>query len=322
MSTSENKASTVMVIVSFALVYIVWGSTYFFIQMALQGMPPFFLGAARFLAAGSIMLIWCIITGEKVWNFKYNKHAMISGVLLLFGGTGALILGELEVPSAVSAILVSAAPIWFVLLDAGHWRENLKSPSTIIGLLIGFGGVVMLFGEQLSGAMHTNGASKLPYMAILVFGSVIWSAGSLYSKYKAGSTSTTVNTTWQMLAAGIAFIPCSIAHHEWNGLKISEIPAASWWAVAYLVIFGSIVAFSAYVWLLKVRPATQVSTYAYVNPVIAVLLGILFANEQITPLQISGLVIILSSVLLINLAKYRSARKPAQVTTEQKCANA
>ncbi|MBE9583532.1 EamA family transporter [Mucilaginibacter sp. JRF] len=311
-----------MVIVAFALVYIVWGSTYFFIQLALQGMQPFFLGAARFLLAGTIMLIWCIITGEKVWDFKQNKHAMISGLLLLFGGTGALILGELEVPSAVSAILVSAAPIWFVLLDASHWKENLKSLSTIMGLLIGFGGVVMLFGEQLSSAIHSHGASKLPYMGILVVGSIIWSAGSLYSKYKASGTSTTVNTTWQMLAAGVAFIPCSIAHNEFNGLQWSSIPATSWWAVAYLVVFGSIVAFSAYVWLLKVRPATQVSTYAYVNPVIAVLLGILFAHEQITTLQIGGLVIILSSVLLINLAKYRKAKQPVDVITEQNCASA
>lgn len=316
MSTSQNKASTLMVIIAFALVYIVWGSTYFFIQLALQGMQPFFLGAARFLLAGTMMLIWCMATGEKVWNFKENKHAMISGLLLLFGGTGALIISELEVPSAVSAILVSAAPIWFVLLDKANWRENLKNPSTVVGLLIGFGGVVMLFAEQLDVAMHSSGPSKLPYMAIAVFGSVIWAAGSLYSKYKASGTSTTVNTTWQMLAAGIAFIPCSIVHGEFDRLKWSEIPAASWWAVAYLVIFGSIVAFSAYVWLLKVRPATQVSTYAYVNPVIAVLLGILFAHEQITALQIGGLVIILGSVLLINLAKYRKAKQAVEVASE------
>ncbi|MCD8742003.1 EamA family transporter [Mucilaginibacter roseus] len=316
MPTSQKQASTLMVIIAFSLVYVVWGSTYFFIQMALQGMQPFFLGAARFLLAGTIMLIWCMATGERVWNFRENKHAMISGLLLLFGGTGALIVSELEVPSAVSAILVSAAPIWFVLIDKANWQENLKNPSTVLGLLIGFGGVVMLFAEQLNVAMHSSGPSKLPYMAIAVFGSVIWAAGSLYSKYKASGTSTTVNTTWQMLAAGIAFIPCSIAHGELDGLQWSAIPATSWWAVTYLVIFGSIVAFSAYVWLLKVRPATQVSTYAYVNPVIAVLLGILFAHEHITALQIGGLVIILGSVLLINLAKYRKAKQAVEVASE------
>jgi drug/metabolite transporter (DMT)-like permease len=287
----------------------VWGSTYFFIRIGVQYIPPFLMGGMRFLASGLIMLVWCLIKGEKVWDFKTNKHAMVSGLFMLFGATGALIWAEKVVPSAVAAILVSAAPVWFVLLDVSHWRANLKSVSTIVGLVIGFAGVVLLFAEQLSATLGSTSATKLPFMALLVFGSILWSIGSLYSKYKAGGSTATVNTTWQMLAAGIAFIPVSFIHNEYSGFDISTVPVKAWYAVAYLVVFGSIVAFSAYVWLLSVRSATQVSTYAYVNPVIALLLGVVFLKEDISLLQAGGLFVILSSVLLINLSKYRKTKQ-------------
>ncbi len=228
---------------------------------------------------------------------------------MLFGGTGAVIVAEMAVPSSVSAIMVSAAPIWFVVFDAVNWGNNLKSVSTIAGLLVGFLGVIMLFYEQMNISLSADDTtSLLPYMLILLAGSMVWAAGSLYSKYKASTSSTTVNSTWQMLAAGVTFLVCSLARGEFNQVDVRSIPASAWWAVGYLVIFGSIIAFSAYVWLLQVRPATQVSTYAYVNPVIAVILGVFFAHEHITALQIGGLVVILGSVLLINLSKYRKAR--------------
>ncbi|RZA00410.1 MAG: EamA family transporter [Sphingobacteriaceae bacterium] len=307
--TTHQKPSAPLVIIAFALVYIVWGSTYFFIRMAIGGIPPFLMGAMRFCIAGLLMLAWCIARGEKIWLMKHNIHSAISGVMMLFGGTGAVIWAERNMPSAVVAILVAASPVWFVLLDVRHWRDNFKNISAIIGLIVGFAGVILLFGEQLTGTLGKNTASKLPDMAIIVAGSMLWSAGSLYSKYKATDGTATVNTTWQMLAAGIAFIFCSFLHNEFEGFDPATIPASAWYAVGYLVVFGSIVAFSAYIWLLQVRPITQVSTYAYVNPVIALLLGVLFAGENISWLQVGGLVIILSSVLLINLPNYRKAKQ-------------
>jgi drug/metabolite transporter (DMT)-like permease len=144
---------------------------------------------------------------------------------------------------------------------------------------------------------------------MLLIGSISWTAGSLFSKYKGSSSPARVNTAWQMLAAGIAFMPVALIHGEFGGFNWHRVPAQSWLAVLYLIVFGSIAAFSAYVWLLKVKPATQVSTHAYVNPVIAVILGILFAGEHISIVQITGLVVILGSVLLINLAKYRQTKK-------------
>ncbi|GAA4315851.1 EamA family transporter [Mucilaginibacter gynuensis] len=304
MTTQNTKASTLLVIIAFALVYVVWGSTYFFIQIAVKGIPPFMMGAMRFLASGLLLFTWCLFTGKKLWIAKNNIHSAISGALMLFGGTGCLIWAERTVPSAVTAILVSAAPIWFILMDVSHWKVNFKNTYTIVGLIIGFAGIMLLFGEQLSKSFGVNSTTHISDMIILVIGSISWSAGSLYSKYKASDGEASVNTTWQMIAAGVAFVPFSLLHGEFTGIDFAAIPASAWWAVAYLVIFGSIVAFSAYVWLLSVRSATQVSTYAYVNPVIAVILGVAFAHENISLLQILGLVVILGSVLLINFTKY------------------
>lgn len=301
-----KQASTLLVLVAFATVYMVWGSTYFFIRMAIQGLPPLLMGAMRFFTAGIIMLAWCIIKGEKIFIRKSLITSAIVGLLLLGGGNGVVIWVEQTLPSAMVAILVSAAPIWFVLLDKQNWGINFRSRSTIVGLIVGFIGVLLLFGEQLEGMFgSSNSGVKIFSMVLLILGSISWSAGSIYSKHHPSAGSAPVNVAWQMIIAGIVFLPGSLLNHEFSGLNLSNVPAQSWLALVYLIVFGSIAAFSAYVWLLQVRPATQVSTYAYVNPVIAVVLGVLFAREHISLMQISGLVVILLSVLLINLSKYR-----------------
>ncbi|SDP47956.1 Permease of the drug/metabolite transporter (DMT) superfamily [Mucilaginibacter sp. OK268] len=308
--TPQKSASPLMVIIAFATVYIVWGSTYFFIKMAVDGFPPMLLGALRFLTAGILLLTWCKIKGEQIFIKRNIIHAAVTGFLLLVIGNGAVIWVEQTLPSAMVAIMVSSAPIWFVLFDKQNWRVNFKSTSTIVGLVIGFAGVVLLFSEQIRGLFDSSvGLSKLPGMLLLLIGAMSWASGSLYSKYNNTQGSASVNTAWQMLAAGFIFLPSSFFNHEVQNLQWQNIPTHSWLALLYLIVFGSIAAFSAYVWLLQVRPATQVSTYAYVNPVIAVILGVLFAHESITLLQVGGLVIILGSVLLINLSKYRKEKQ-------------
>lgn len=316
-SKLQQAPSTLLVIIAFATVYIVWGSTYFFIKVAVGGgFPPFLLGAIRFFTAGVLLMIWCAIRGEKIFVAKNILYSAVTGILLLFVANGAVIWSEQTLPSGMVAILVSSTPIWFVLLDKANWNINLKSRATIIGLLIGFSGVFLLFSEQISGSFSGGlSASNLPWMLLLLVGSMAWASGSLYSKYKSTEGSVQVNTAWQMIAAGLVFIPGSFLHNEVTRLQWQNIPANSWYALLYLILFGSIAAFSAYVWLLQVRPATQVSTYAYVNPVIAVILGIAFAHENISLVQIAGLFIILGSVLLINLAKYRKKQSAEQLVT-------
>jgi drug/metabolite transporter (DMT)-like permease len=306
MSQAVKKApSSAMVILAFATVYIVWGSTYFFIQEALHGFPPLLLGALRYFAAGILLMTWCVIKGEKIFVKRDMINAAVVGFLLLFIGNGIVIWVEQTIPSAMAAIMVSSAPLWFVLLDKQKWSVNFRSRRTIAGLVLGFIGVILLFSEPLKHAFSViGGVEEIVGLLLLTVGVIAWSGGSLYSKHHPPSVSGTVNTAWQMLFAGIAFLPGTFIRGELNIVQWSEIPFNAWFAAAYLVVMGSIAAYSAYVWLLQVRPATQVSTYAYVNPIVAVLLGVVFANEQINAPQIIGLAIILGSVLLINLSNY------------------
>jgi len=304
----ETPASKFNVIFAFAIVYIVWGSTYFFIQKAVQSFPPFMLGALRFFAAAFIMLIWCVYKKEKVFDLKQVMHAVLGGLLLLFIGNGAVIWVEQYMPSAIVAIMVSSSPLWFVLLDKPKWGQNLRNKSTILGLVMGFFGVVLLFYKSIVASVSGGSGIEAGGMLLVTLAAMSWAGGSLYSKYYSSGSSAIVNSTWQMLAAAVAFAIGGLLRGEQNGFEIQSVSPEGWWSVAYLVLFGSIAGFSAYVWLLKVRSATQVSTYAYVNPVVAVLLGVLFAGERITILQISGLGVILLSVMMINLAKYRKEK--------------
>lgn len=315
----QKKAPPLLVIIAFATVYTVWGSTYFFIQVAVQGgVPPFLLGALRFLIAGLLMLMWCFIRGEKIFIKRNVFNASVSGILLLFGGVGSVIWIEQTMPSGMAAIMVSSQPIWFVLLDAPNWQVNFRSKAIIGGLIIGFGGVILLFSEQLGNIFNSgHSQSQIPGLLLLLAGTIAWSLGSLYSKYKLTTGSAPVNTAWQMLAAGFVFLIVSIPAHEFNNFYLQDIPAKSWFSIGYLVLLGSIAGFSAYVWLLQVRPTAQVSTYAYVNPVIAVILGIFFAHETVSILQIAGLVTILGSVLLISLAKYHKDRRVKKIEIER-----
>lgn len=307
---STKNASPFLVVLSFAAVYIVWGSTYFFILIALKGFPPMLLGALRFIVAGAIMLFWSFLKGEKLFILNDIKHSSVSGILMLFGGTGVVIWVEQYLPSAFVAILVSAAPFWFVLLDKPMWKNSFTNKSTITGLLIGFMGIVLLFGEKMKNIFSTDGVhSEINAMFLILFGSLCWTAGSLYSKYKSTSGSNTVNVGWQMFVAGIPFTILSLLLGETKNFQWQLIPTQAWFSVLFLIFFGSIAAYTAYVWLLQVRSSAQVSTYAYVNPVVAVLLGVFFASETISYLQIIGLIIILCSVLLINFSKYRTNKK-------------
>jgi len=297
---------------AFTTVYLVWGSTYFFIRLSVEHVPPMLVGAFRYFPAGLLMLLWCVVTGERIFSLRAIRPAVISGLLLLVGGNGLLIWSEQYIPSSLAAILLASGPIWFVVLDKGKWRENFQNKATVSGLIVGSIGVLLLFGEKLvsetGDLAGKSGSSKgMIALAALVVASISWAAGSLYSKYKAAGNSNAVNAGWQMMAAGIAFLACSGVAGEWRDFRPGEVPMLSWISIAYLVVMGSLVAYSAFTWLLQVRPAAQVSTHAYVNPVVAVLLGVIFIGERLSWLQVLGLMVILCSVLLINLAKYRGS---------------
>src|ERR1700722_1307880 len=208
MSLSTNRpASTLMVVIAFATVYLVWGSTYYFIRIAIQHIPALLMVFLRFFTAGVLLLAWCAVKGERLFVWKDIKPAIVSGLLLLFIGNGAVVWVEQYLPSSFVAVLAAAAPIWFVLLDKRNWQVNLKSRETVIGLLFGFIGVILLFSENAARALSSSGNGIMVVaLMVLITGSISLASGSLYSKYNSSGPSS-VTAAWQMLAAGTAFFP-------------------------------------------------------------------------------------------------------------------
>lgn len=311
--TLKKQPAVVLVILAFAAVYVIWGSTYFFIEMAVKHIPPMVLGAIRFIIAGIIMMIWVMLKGERIWQRSAIAPAVVSGILMLFLGNGAVIWAEQFLPSSFVAIFLASAPLWFLLLDKVNWRQNFNNKYTIMGVAIGLLGVVALFYEKIAATGYGN--SLLP-LIILCVANISWALGSLFSKYKVKGTSASVNSAWQMMAAGVAFTLAGIVNKEFVTVEWAAIPSKAWASLAYLVVFGSIIGYSAYVFLLSVRSATQVSTYAYVNPLVAVLLGVLINHDRLTPMQLGGLAIILCSVFFINLAKKNQLKVKARLDAQ------
>jgi drug/metabolite transporter (DMT)-like permease len=291
-------------IFAYFLIYVVWGSTYYFIGVALQGFPPFLLGALRFTFAGLILLGWCRLRGEPVFRKNLLKKSAVSGIVLLFIDLAVVMLAQQYLSSSLVAIIASSTAIWIMALDVPMWKKNFRSLATVMGIIIGFLGVVMLYMEQLEpvGGMRDH---KEYGVLILIFGCISWSLGTLYAKYRsscAEEVNAFAGSAWQMIFASAMFWVCSFVFGDIHA-DLRQVPVSAWLSLVYLIIFGSIFAYSAYVWLLKIRPATEVATHAYVNPFIAVFFGKTFGKEHITFIQIIGLIIILFSVFLISKRK-------------------
>ncbi|MBK8500415.1 MAG: EamA family transporter [Flavobacteriales bacterium] len=310
MSTSAEP-SRLKVYLAFAAIYIIWGSTYYFIAEALTGIPPFMLGGIRFLVAAALIFIWCSITSVRITlGVRDLGNAAITGFLLCLVGNGAVVWVEQHLASSLVAIVIAVAPLSFVVMDKPQWKVNFRSWSVMLGVVFGFAGVLLLFGDKIAVQLEaTEVTPEFSAMFILLLGILGWPAGSIYAKYNPPTVPNIVNSGWQMLIGGVCFALVSVGRGELSMVEWSTIPTSAWLSLAYLIVFGSLIGFSAYVWLLQVRPAAQVSTYAYVNPVVAVLFGVFLGNESFGWREAAGLAIILGGVLLINLTRYsRSGR--------------
>jgi drug/metabolite transporter (DMT)-like permease len=302
MNTSPQATSKqTLLIVAFATVYIVWGSTYLAIRVAVETLPPFLLAAARFLMAGSMMFAWLRLRGVAMPTKNQWFNAAIAGVLMLLGGNGLVVWAEQSVSSSLAALVVALTPVWFALLD---WaRPGGKRPAFYIwvGIVVGFIGVTLLVTGRNSGGASVT---RNPWgVAALVVAGFSWAAGSLWSRYNAKPDSPWMNAALQMICGGGALLALSIFHGEPAHFHFAQASEQSWWALAYLVVFGSWIGFSAYVWLLKASTPSRVATYAYVNPVIAVLLGRLLLNEPLGMRTLWAAVIILAGVVITTLPK-------------------
>lgn len=295
-----NDKNILGIIVAYFLIYVVWGSTYFFIGVALNDFPPFLLGALRFMMAGLILLGICYFRGERLFRKKLVVRSAISGVVLLFIDMAVVMLAQRYLTSSLVAIIASSTALWILLLDVRMWKFNFRNVSTLAGVAIGFGGVGMLYVEQL--LAEGLSPNSVRGFLLLIFGCISWGLGTLYAKYRSSQTeeiNAFSGSAWQMLFAGGMFWICSALNGDVAKVDFSRVSSAGWLSLIYLIVFGSLLAYSAYVWLLKIRPATEVGTHAYVNPFIAVFLGIFLGNEQVTVLQMGGLGVILLGVMLI-----------------------
>jgi len=302
-----KKPAQSLVIATFAALYIIWGSTYLAIFLAIKSIPPFLMAGGRFFIAGLVLYSWCRLQGEATPDIKSIGNISLSGVLLLFVGNSGLVWVEQYLPTGFSAIIIATVPLWFVILDKRQWKFHFANKQIIIGLLIGFAGILSLFAGKSNINFHDN--KMLISFFVLIFGSISWATGSLYSKYKKSNGSTGMKAAIQMMAAGLLSLVVGIGSGELQVFAWSNISLQSILAVLYLITFGSLVGYMSFVWLMSVRPPSLVGTYAYVNPVVAVFLGWLFANEQITWHQVLALVIILTGVIIVNLSKEKIQHK-------------
>lgn len=287
---------------AFMLVYVLWGSTYLGIRFAIETLPPFLMAGTRHLTAGALLYTWNRLRGAPPPSCREWLAAGVIGALLLFGGNGLVTWSEQRVPSGVAALIVASVPLWMALID-GLQQRRIPAARVLAGVALGLGGLALLIapGGREAERVDSLGA------AALVLAALSWVGGSLLSRRIRFSSATSLVTALEMIAGGVLLELAGVARGEPSQVHLREASVRSLLAFGYLVIFGSLVAFSAYMWLLKVSTPARVSTYAYVNPVVAVLLGWAFAGESLTArIGLSALVIVGAVALII---RYDSARE-------------
>lgn len=301
-ASSPTTQMSPLVLVAFALVYVVWGSTYLAIRVGIESFPPLLLAGTRHLLTGSILyplLRWK--TGVRP-TAQHWRVAFVTGVLLLFIGNGGVCVAEQTVPSGVTALLVATVSLWMVLVDWLRPGGMRPVPRVIAGLILGFGGLTLLVGPR-----NLGGSGRVdPFgVGLLVLASLAWASGSVYSKHAGGFPgSPLLGTAMQSLSGGLALWITGIVSGETRALHLAAISLRSWLALGYLIVFGSMVGFTAYVYILKKSTATRVATYAFVNPVVALFLGWLLVGESITLRTIIAATVILTAVLLVITAPH------------------
>jgi drug/metabolite transporter (DMT)-like permease len=280
-------------------IYLIWGSTYLAIRLAIDSVPPLLMASTRFLIAGGLLYAWSIGRGDRRGDRPSLRGwgaASLIGGLLLFVGNGGVSLAETNVPTGVVALIIALIPMWLAILDRLINGQRL-APQAIVGLVLGFGGLVLLVGVPSEGGFSLSGA------LVAVGASLGWATGSLYARKVPMPRRPMVANGMQMLAGGALLGVAGTVAGELGRFHLSRLSLHSALAVAYLIVVGSIIAFSAYMWLLRVAPLSTVGTYAYVNPVVAVFLGWLILDETVTARVVVAGVVIVAAVAMIITAR-------------------
>jgi drug/metabolite transporter (DMT)-like permease len=299
---SAQRPSPWMVILAFGLVYLFWGSTYLAIDIAVRTIPPALMCATRFSIAGVVMLAVCALTGHKVlYSPRQIALAAVVGVLLLMGGNLTLSYAELTVSSGLAALIIAITPLWFLVLDSLLLGDHHISGRGKAGLALGILGLFVLFYPELT-SRTTLGRRELWASVSLIGGSFSWALGSVLSKRWQSGMDVFSSTGWQVLAAGVANFLFALLAGDFSRVVWTTRGVS---AVMYLVVCGSWIGYTAYIWLLEHVPTSKVSTYAYVNPVVAVFLGWLILHEHVDRFILLGSAIVVLSVVLVTSAKVK-----------------
>jgi drug/metabolite transporter (DMT)-like permease len=303
-----RPASRAEVVLAFASVYVLWGSTYLAIRFGVATIPPFLMAGLRHLTAGTLLYAWMRWRGTPRPEPRHWRSAVVIGGLLLLGGNGLVTWAEQRVPSGLAALIVASVPIWMTVLD-GLQRRERPHGVVLTGLALGLGGVAFLVAPgKFAGGSHVDSLGA----AALLMAALFWAIGSLVSRRVALPASTLLATAMEMVAGGAILLLVSAATREWVGFSPAAVSMRSWLALGYLIVAGSLLGFSAYIFLLGATTPARVSTYAYVNPVVAVFLGWLLAGEAVTPRTLAAAAVIVAAVALIIRHGARRAVVPVE----------
>lgn len=297
---SHKHASRAQIAAAFASIYIIWGSTYLAIRYAIQTIPPFLMGATRFLISGTLLYAWARYRGARRPTRLHWRNAIIAGGFLLLGGNGAVMWAEQVVPSGLTALLVSILPFWLVIIEWARPPRKRPNVAVLIGLILGFVGIVVLVGP---GNFGGHGDISPVGAAVLILGSLSWAIGSFWSRDALLPDSGLLTTGMEMLGGGALLVVVGGLTREFSHLDLHAVSRASAIGLGYLIVFGSLLGFTSYIWLLdKVSPA-RLGTYAYVNPIVAVLLGWAIAGETLSVRTGVAAAIVICAVALITTAR-------------------
>lgn len=290
-----------LLVAAFAALYVIWGSTYLGVKIGVETMPPWPMIAARHSLAGIILYSVLRLSGTPAPRREHWKGGIIGGVMLLVIGNGLIAFSAHRIASGVASLVVATTPIWIVAAASTRPGGRMPLPKEWIGLALGLAGLALLGGPSLAAAFRGDaGSLDVGAMGLILVGSISWSIGSVIGREVPRPDNAFMGSALQMLSAGaVLMVGCAVTG-QWSQVDLAAISMRSWLALAYLILFGSLLGFTAYVWLLRVAKTSRVATYAYVNPIVAMMLGASIGHEVITPMMlVAGVVTLLGVVLVV-----------------------
>ena len=296
---AKRAPSPLMVALALAAVYLFWGGTYLGMKIAIETMPPFLMAGVRFSVAGGVLYLLRRVSGDARPTWPEWKNAGIVGALLLLGGNGVVAWAEQMVPSSIASLLVATAPLWMAAI--GHYTKRTElNAGAMVGLIVGFAGIgILVWTNKNSEASQINPVG----IAALLFASVSWAAGSMFSRQAKLPSSPLLSTGMQMIVGGVLLLVLSLVLGDFRSFDLAKVSLRSYLALGYLIVCGSIIGFTSYIWLFKNAETTLVSTYAFVNPIVAVFLGWLIAGERIGANTLVAAAVIIAAVVVITVSR-------------------